>query len=96
MLLLGLKPERKKLTPEQRLYRHFCNILEKNGLRREQSQAPGEFARLAAATFPQQAEAILAFNGVYERLCYAVDDETGRENLLRELKQWLGQLRIIS
>lgn len=96
MLMLGLKPERKKLVPEQRLYQRFCKILEKKGLQREQSQAPGEFARLAATRFPQQANAILAFNGTYEQLCYGGYDESEQAGLLGRLKQELQQLRTIN
>lgn len=92
MLLLGLKPEHRSIAPEQRLYQRFCKRLAKKGLAREPGQTPGDFARLAAAKFPQHAAAILGFNGVYEEVCYGSEANHKPKGLLAQMKQHLQKL----
>ncbi len=93
VILLGIKPLRQRHSPEQLIYQRFCKALAKQGITREHGQAPGDFARRAAAALPEQASAILDFNRSYERLCYALDKNEDKTALLGTLKQQLKQLQ---
>lgn len=92
MVWLGLTRQATPEALEHRLYRRFTERLSKQGLERPLEQTPSEFAALAAAAMPAQAEKILAFTHTYQTLCYA-SEEGQRSSLLRELRRLLGQIR---
>jgi len=67
---LGLAKKRNVEAPEHKLYRLFCALLEKKGIKREIAQTPESFSQFAAVQLPDFAESIRDFTHSYATLCY--------------------------
>lgn len=91
LLSLGVWRRPKPEALEHQLYQRFCKLLAKQGIQREAGQAPSTFAALAALRLPQHAEAIQAFNRLYEAICYQPPQQ--RNEQLSALKQQWAKLR---
>jgi transglutaminase-like putative cysteine protease len=89
LVLLGLLRRGEHEALEHRLYRRFCQRLEKHGIVRETGQTPGAFATQAALALPAQADIIREFTTAYETLCYLPDASHNTrqlQHLLRKLR----------
>lgn len=87
LALYLLKPWRRELTIEQRLFARFEKILLGKGLVREAGEGPKAFAQRAKHALPEQAASINAFEQAYIARCYAAAEVD-----LAQLKQLLKQL----
>jgi len=67
---LGLAKKQNIEAPEHRLYRRFCDLLAKKGVKREIAQTPEAYSQLAASQLPIFAEVINEFTHSYSTLCY--------------------------
>jgi len=85
-VFLGLGRRHKDEAEEHQLYRSFCKLLEKHGIKREPSQAPAEFSQLAAAQLPSFSTEINQFSNLYSELCYNPDAKSKLEEHLVVLK----------
>ncbi len=72
LLWLGLRlwPRHARLDALDRCWRHLCRKLARRGVRHQSWEAPGDFARRAAAALPQHADAIIAMAEHYATLRY--------------------------
>ena len=86
---LGLARKRHNEALEHQLYRRFCAIFEKKGLKREASQTPEAFSQLASLQFPDLAEQIKAFTQSYSSLCYNPDALAEKQLYLDEMRSLL-------
>ena len=93
MLLLGLGRKEEKEAKEHRLYRRFCDQLEKLGVKREPSQGPSEFSKLASAQLPNHASHITNFTNIYSDLCYNPDAHNNMIERLAALESILSKMK---
>ena len=89
VMFLGLARKRNNEAIEHQLYRRFCDLLEKKGIKRELSQTPESFSKLASAQLPDFAEQIRSFSQSYSKLCYAVDSNEEKQTQLEQMRKIL-------
>jgi hypothetical protein len=77
------------ITPLQRIYQRFENLLAQAGCLRKPHEAPMDYAQRAAESFPDQAAAIQAFSRLYSQQQYAKNSD----NQLPKLKRILSVMR---
>jgi protein-glutamine gamma-glutamyltransferase len=82
------KPWRREVDVQQRLFRRFERLLQRQGVQRVPGEGARDFAARAARLLPQQAPEILAFAGAFEAQRYA-----GEEPVPAQLRQMLRRLR---
>ncbi|MDP5241284.1 DUF3488 and transglutaminase-like domain-containing protein [Uliginosibacterium sp. 31-16] len=72
LLWLGLRlwPRHARLDALDRCWRRLCRKLARQGVRHQPWEAPGDFARRAAAALPQHADTIIAIAEHYATLRY--------------------------
>ena len=93
LLFLGLTRKQAREAIEHQLYRQFCQLLEKQGIRRKPFQCPADFSQLAATQLPVLAPAIQHFTQVYIQLCYAPIEQSTARKSIRDLKESLKVIR---
>ena len=86
---LGLVKKQNVEPAEHQLYRRFCDLLAKKGIKREMAQTPEAFSQVAAAQLPDFAEAIRDFTNNYATLCYNPDVATEQQTYLTKMKSAL-------
>ncbi len=86
---LGLVKKQNVEPAEHQLYRRFCDLLAKKGIKREMAQTPEAFSQFAAAQLPDFAEAIRDFTNNYATLCYNPDVATEQQTYLTKMKSAL-------
>ena len=91
-ILLGLGRKSSKEAAEHQLYRRFCKLLGKYGVKRELSQAPDAFGKYAAAKIPHVARDINAFTGLYSELCYNSGSLSNTQEAITALRQMLKKI----
>ena len=89
VMFLGLARKRNNEAIEHQLYRRFCDLLEKKGIKRELSQTPESFSNLASTQLPDFAEQIRSFHRSYSKLCYAVDSNEEKQTQLEQMRKIL-------
>ena len=92
-LFLGLGRKRSAEAVEHQLYRRFCALLEKHGAKREPSQTPSDFSKVASTLLPKVSAEIYAFSNLYSELCYNLDEQSKRQENIMKLKQLLKRVR---
>jgi transglutaminase-like putative cysteine protease len=92
-LLLGLGRKQPTEATEHQLYRRFCALLDKHGAKREPSQTPSEFSKIASALLPNISTEIYAFSNLYSELCYNPDAQSKRQENIATLNQLLKRVR---
>jgi transglutaminase-like putative cysteine protease len=90
---LGLAKKRTNEAMEHQLYRRFCELLEKKGIKRERSQTPESFGNTAILHLPDFAEQINAFTQSYSALCYNPASMNAKQNHLDKMKLLLKGLK---
>jgi transglutaminase-like putative cysteine protease len=93
-LFLGLGRKHSTETIENQLYRRFCVLLDKHGAKRELSQTPGEFSKIASALFPKVSTEIYAFSNLYSELCYNPDVHSSRQESIAMLRRLLKRIKV--
>ena len=91
--LLGLFRRPPKEASVHQIYRRFCKVIEKQGLKREDFQAPTEFSQLASKRLPSLASEISEFTNQYTQLCYQPMDESAQKTGLVKLKSLLKKIK---
>jgi transglutaminase-like putative cysteine protease len=86
VLFLGLGRRPSREAVEHILYRRFCALFEKRGVKRKPSQTPKVFADFASAKFPALIKEINLFTKVYSVLCYQTDQQNIRQQHISNLK----------
>ncbi len=89
LVFLGLAKKHQHEAIEHQLYRRFCDILEKRGIKRQPAQSPAEFSQLASAQIPDLATEINAFSELYSTLCYEPDDQNKAQGHIDKLKKMI-------
>ena len=92
-LFLGLGRKRSSEATEHQLYRRFCALLDKHGVKRELSQTPTEFSAIASALMPKVSIEIQAFSNLYSELCYNPDAQSKRQENISKLRQLLKHVK---
>ncbi len=92
-LFLGLGRKRSTEAVEHQLYRRFCSLLNKYGVKREPSQTPSEFSKTASTHLPKASSEINAFSKLYSDLCYNPDAQSKRKEHIARLRQLLKQVK---
>jgi transglutaminase-like putative cysteine protease len=92
-LFLGLGRKRSTEAVEHQLYRRFCRLLDKYGVKRESSQTPSEFSKLASAHLPKASTEINAFSKLYSEICYNPDIQSKRQENIATLRRLLRQVK---
>ncbi len=94
-LFLGLGRRQSSEAVEHQLYRRFCTLLDKHGAKREPSQTPGEFSKVASALLPKVSNEIKAFSNLYSELCYNLDVQSKRQDNISTLRQLLRRVKAV-
>ena len=77
------------LRPEDRAYLDFCKRLERRGLVRNGSEAPGSFAERACQAFPAVANEVMAITRGYQRIAFEPGDASDKlPELRRRIRQF--------
>ncbi len=93
VLFLGLTKKHKHEAIEHQLYRSFCDLLEKQGIKRTPSQSPAEFSQRASAQIPELATEIRSFSELYTALCYDPDTQSKTHEHIDRLKKMIKAMR---
>lgn len=92
-LFLGLGRKQSSEAIEHQLYRRFCKLLEKHGVKREPSQAPEEFSQFASSQLPGMANEINEFSSYYSELCYNSTPQGSLQENIKTLKRLLKKIK---
>lgn len=90
---LGLAKRRNTEAPEHQLYRRFCALLAKKGIKREIAQTPENFSQLATTQLPDLADTIKEFTQTYSMLCYNPVAVAEQQTHLNKMKSMLKQMK---
>ena len=93
VLFLGLGRSQPGEAVEHQLYRRFCQLLEKHGVKRHPSQPPEDFSGMASAQLPRLKNEIEVFTQTYSTLCYAPGSQREHQRLISELKILLKKMK---
>ncbi|MCH9696571.1 MAG: DUF3488 and transglutaminase-like domain-containing protein [Gammaproteobacteria bacterium] len=91
-IVLGLFRKQPREAIEHRLYRRFCQILQKKGIKRLPSQTPQQFCRIATAQLPAFNQDITKFTETYSTLCYQ-PDRVSYQQQIDIMKRLLSKIR---
>jgi len=92
-VLLGLGRKASKEKQEHQIYRRFCDLLAKYGVKRELSQTPLAFSQYAVEHMPALATDIKDFTKLYSELCYNPDRQQNPQESIKTLKSILKNIR---
>ncbi|HFD12054.1 MAG TPA: DUF3488 domain-containing protein [Crenotrichaceae bacterium] len=93
VVFLGLTKKHVSIAAEHRLYQHFCDFLEQQGISREPSQTPQALSQIAITKLPGLATEIKAFTRVYSALCYEPDQHHLHQQQINSLKKLLKKMQ---
>ena len=89
VMFLGLGKKHSTEAVEHQLYRRFCSLLEKHGVKRKLSQTPKEFSHFASAQLPELINEINDFTKIYSILCYQPNQYEVHHQHIHNLKSLL-------
>ncbi len=92
-LFLGLARKTVKEASEHQLYRRFCALLGKKGIKRKLSQTPTSFSLYATEKIPNHSVLIQEFTNTYSELCYNPGADNTKKEKLDQLKKLLKKLK---
>ena len=92
-LLLGLGRKTQTEAEEHRLYRKFCQRLEKYGVSKNLSQSPTEFSHYAASQLPNIASEIMSFTQFYSQLCYNPSGSSNKKDDIKVLRDLFSKIK---
>jgi transglutaminase-like putative cysteine protease len=93
VMFLGLGRRHSSEAVEHQLYRRFCDLLEKQGVKRKPSQTPQDYSHFASAQLPGLTNEINAFTRIYSTLCYQPDQQTVHQQHISKLKTLLKNIK---
>ncbi len=97
VLFLGLAKRQVTEAVEHQLYRRFCDLLAKRGVKRQPSQTAEVFAYFSSGKLPELANEINAFTKLYSTLCYQPNKQFSYpQQDITELKQRLRKMKQIA
>ena len=93
VMFLGLGRRHSSEAVEHQLYRRFCDLLEKQGVKRKPSQTPQDYSHFASTQLPGLTKEINAFTKIYSTLCYQPDQQSIHQQHIHHLKSLLTNMK---
>ncbi len=92
-MFLGLGRRYSSEAVEHQLYRRFCDLLEKQGVKRKPSQTPEDYSHFASTQLPGLTNEINAFTKIYSTLCYQPGQQSIHQQHISNLKSLLKNIK---